>query len=63
MLMDANGRTERRDTTEVGSKNKNIIDAYGRNALNGNEELLLPFANNPDLALVFTSVMTPKGGV
>ena len=62
VLMNANARTGRREKGEVGSNNK-IIGAYGRDTLNDNGELLLPFANNHDLAIVNTFFSTPKGGV
>ena len=61
--MDANARTGRREKGGVGSKDNNIICAYGRDTLNGNGELLLPFANNHDLAIVNTFFSTPEGGV
>ena len=54
VLMDANARTGRREKGQVGSKDRKIIGAYGRDTLNDNGELLLPFANNHDLALVNT---------
>ena len=63
VLMDANARTGRRDKGQVGSKDGKVLGAYGRDTLNGNEKLLLSFANNHDLALVNTFVSTPKGGV
>ena len=47
----------------MGSKDSKILGAYGRDTLNGNGELLLSFANNPDLALVSRFFSTPKGGV
>ena len=47
----------------MGSKDSKIVDAYGRDTLNDNEELLLSFANNHDLALVNKFFSTPKGGV
>ena len=61
MLMDANARTGRREKGGVGSKDDKILDAYGRDTLNDNRELLLSFGNNHDLAIVNT--FTPKGGV
>ena len=61
--MDANARTGRREKGQMGSKNSKILDAYGRDTLNGNEELLLSFANSHDLALMNTFFSTPKGGV
>ena len=63
VLMDANARTGRREKGQVGSKDSKILGAYGRDTLNDNEELLLSFANNHDLALVNTLFSTPKGGV
>ena len=62
VLMDANARTGRRETGQVGSKDSKILGAYGRDTLNDNGELLLSFANNHDLALVNTLFSTPKGG-
>ena len=47
----------------MGSKDRNILGAYGRDILNDNGELLLSFANNHDLALVNTFFSTPKGCV
>ena len=47
----------------VGSKDNKIIDAYGRDTLNDNGELLLSLANNHDLAIVNTFFSTPNGGV
>ena len=63
VLMDANIRTGRGEKGQVGSKNSKILDAYGRDTLNDNGELLLSFANNHDLALVNTFFSTPNGGV
>ena len=61
VLMNANARTGRRKKGQVGSKD--ILGAYGRDTLNDHRELLLPYANNHDLALVNTFFSTPKGGV
>ena len=61
--MDANARTGRREKGQVGSKDSKILGTYGRNNLNDNGELLLPFAKNLDLAVVNTFCGTPKGGV
>ena len=63
VLMDANARMGRREKGQVGSKDRKILGAYGRDTLNDNGELLLSFANNHDLALVNTFFSTPKGGV
>ena len=63
VLMDANARTGRRKKRQVGSKDSKILGAYVRDTLNDNEELLLSFANNHDLAFVNTFLSTPKGGV
>ena len=63
VLMDVNARTGRRKKRQMGSKDRKILGAYGRDILNDNGELLLSFANNHDLALVNTSFSTPKGGV
>ena len=64
VVMDANARTGRREKGQVGSKDRKILGAYGRDTLNDNNgELLLSFANNHDLALVNTFFSTPKGGV
>ena len=63
VLMDANARTRRRGKRGVGSKDIKIFGAYGRDTLNDNGELLLPFANNHDLAIVNTFFSTPNGGV
>ena len=49
VLMDANARTGRREKGGVGSKDKKILGAYGRDILTDNGELLLSFANNHDL--------------
>ena len=62
LWIDANARTGRRKKGRVGSKDSKIIAAYGRDTLNDNEELLLSFANNHDLALVNTFFSTSKGG-
>ena len=56
-------RTGRREKGGVGSKDSKILGVYGRDTLNDNEELLLSFANNHDLAIVNMSYSTPKGGV
>ena len=61
--MDANARTGRREKEGVGSKDNKILDAYGRDTLNDNGELLLSFANNHDEAILNTFFSTPKGGV
>ena len=63
VLMDANARTGRREKGQVGSKDSKILGAYSRDTLNDNGQLLLPFANNHDLALVNTIFSTPKGCV
>ena len=63
VLMDVNVRTGRREKEQVGSKNRKIFGAYGRDTLNDNGELLLSFANNHDLALVKTFFNTPKDGI
>ena len=63
LLMDANVRTGRREKEQVGSKNRKIFGAYGRDTLNDNGELLLSFANNHDLALVKTFFSTPKDDI
>ena len=63
MLIYANARTGRRKKGGVGSKDNRIFVAYGRDTLNDNVEILLPFANNHDLAIVNTFFSTPKGGV
>ena len=62
-LIDANVRTGRRAKGGVGTKDNQILGAYGRDTLNDNGELLLSFANNHDLAIVNTFFSTPKGGV
>ena len=62
-LMDANHRTGRREIGQVGCTGRIILDAYSRDTLNDNGELLLSFANNPDLALVNMLFSTSKGGV
>ena len=54
VLMDANARTGRREKGQAGSKDSEILGAYGRDTLNDNGELLLSFGNNYDLALVNT---------
>ena len=53
----------RREKGDAGSKNNEIIGAYGQDALNDNGELLLSCANNHNLALVNTFFSTPKRGV
>ena len=63
VLMDANARTGRREKEGVRSKDNKNLDAYGRDTLNDNGELLLSFANNHDLAIVNTFFSTPKSGV
>ena len=62
LLIDANARTGRRKKGRAGRKDSKNIVAYGRDTLNDNEELLLSFANNHDLALVNTFFSTSKGG-
>ena len=61
--MDTNARTGRREKGGVGSNENKSLGAYGRDTFNDNGELLLPFANNHDLAIVNTFPSTPKGGV
>ena len=63
VLNDVNVRTGRREKGQVGSKDSKICGAYGRDTLNGIEELLLSFANNKYLALVNTFFSTPKDGL
>ena len=63
VLMDANARTGRREKGQVGSKDSKILDAYGRDTLNDNGELLLFFASKHDMVLTNTFLSTPKGGV
>ena len=63
VLMDANARTRRREKGQVGSKDRKLLDAYDRDTLNDDGELLLSFANNHDLALVNAFFSTPKCGV
>ena len=61
VLMDANARTGRREKGGIGSKDNKILDAYGRDTLNDNRELLLPFANNHDEAIIVnTFFSTPR---
>ena len=62
MLIDTNARTGRREKGAVGNKGYTILEAYGRNTLNDDGELLLSSANNHKLALVNTFLNTPKGG-
>ena len=54
VLMDANARTGRREKRGVWGKDNRILGADGRDTLNDNEQQLLVFANNHDLALVNT---------
>ena len=61
--MDANARTGRREKGGVGSKDKQIFGAYGRDILDNNGELLLSFAKNHSLMLLNTFFSTPMGGV
>ena len=63
VLMDDNARTGRREKGGVRRKDNIIIDAYGRDTLNDNGELLLSFASNLDLAILSTFFGTTKGGV
>ena len=63
VLMDANAHAERREKGGVGSKNSKFLGAYGRDALHGNGELLLSFANNHNLAIVNTFFCTLKDGI
>ena len=63
VMMDANAGTERMEKGQLGSKDSKILGAYGRDTLNDNEELLLSFANNHDLARVNTFFSTPRSGV
>ena len=63
VLMDANARTGMRKKGGVESKDNDILGAYGGDTLNDDEELLLSFANNHDLAIVNTFFSTPKGGI
>ena len=60
VLMDANARTGRREKEGVGSKDNEMLGAYGRDSLNDNGELLLFFANNHDVAIVNTFFSTPR---
>ena len=63
--MHANACTGRRVTGggTLRSKDYKVLGAYGRDVLNDNGELLLPFATNHDLALVNKFFSTLKGGV
>ena len=63
VVMDTNARTGKREKGGVGSKDFEILGAYGRDTLNDNGELLLSFANSHDLAIVNMFFSTPKGGV
>ena len=64
VLMDANARTGRRARGGVASKDNKMLGVYGRDTLNDNEELLLSFTNNHDLALLVNMFLsTPKGDV
>ena len=63
VLMDANAPTGRREKGQAGSKDSKTLGAYGRDTLNDNGELLLPFANSHDLVLVNTFFSTSEGGV
>ena len=53
--MDANERTGKRGGGGVGSKDNEVLGAYGRDILNDNGERLLTFAANHGLALVTRS--------
>ena len=60
VLMDVNACMGRREKGQVGSKDRNIIGACGRDTLNVNRKLLLSFANNHYLALVNTFFSSPR---
>ena len=62
VLMDANARTGKRREGGVGSKDNEVLGAYGRDTLNDNGERLLTFAANHGLALVNTFFSTRKSG-
>ena len=66
VLIDANARMPmpaRGGWILEGGRWGTRITAYGRDALNDNGELLLPFATSHDLALVNKLFSTLKGGV
>ena len=63
VLIDTNARTGRREKGGVWRRDSKIFGAHGRDTLNYSGELLLFFANNPDLALVNKLFSTLKGGV
>ena len=60
--MDDNARTARSEKGGVAIKDNGILAAYVKDTLNDNEEVLLFFANNHDLARVNTFLSTPNGG-
>ena len=62
MLMDANARTGRRIEGE-SLQDEGILGTYGRDELNDNGKLLLPFATDNKLAIMNTFFNTRKGGV
>ena len=61
MLMDANARTGRMIEGE-SLQDEGVLGTYGRDELNDNGKLLLPFATDNKLAIVNT-FSTRKGGV
>ena len=63
VLMDANGRTGRREKRGVGSEDDKVISAYGRDTLNDNGELMVPLANNHNVAIVNTFFSPPKDAI
>ena len=56
----ANAHTGKRGEGGVGSKDNEVLDAYGRDTLNDNGERVLTFAANHGLALVNTFFSTCK---
>ena len=52
VLMDANARAGKRGEGRVGSKDNEVLGAYGRDILNDNGERMLTFAANHGISLV-----------
>ena len=62
--MDANARTGRRGGGKLGSEESKVLGAYyGRDTLNDNDERLLSFSANHELALLNTFFSTTKNSI
>ena len=59
---DVNARTGKIDEGE-GDAHSKVLGAYGRDMLNENGKLLLGFAEDNTLALLYTFFCNPKSGI